>query len=218
MIILYKLALPVPVVKNAAGLQCGMPRVSQEHRDKRRRQILDAATVCFARKGFHGTSMPDIFAESGLSSGAVYGYFPGKQAIIEELLGSAMRPVLGALRDAAEAEPPLRVPEIIDLIHREMVTVLDTDEATSLIVQFWAESMRIAQIRDSQRKDVIELHEALLTLLRRLQPGKRIGSGSAWALISLGLGTFISQTVLRTNSVPTATLVEQLRLVLSEPE
>ncbi|WP_091628856.1 TetR/AcrR family transcriptional regulator [Amycolatopsis saalfeldensis] len=195
-----------------------MPRVSQEHRDKRRRQILDAATLCFARKGFHATSMPDIFAEVGLSSGAVYGYFRSKQAIIEALLDSAMRPVLAALHDAAEVEPPLRVPEIIDVIHREMATVLDTDEATSLIVQFWAESIRVPQIRDSQRHDVIQLHDALLTLLGRLQPGRRVSSDSAWALIALGLGTFISQTVLRTNSLPTATLVDQLRVVLSEPE
>lgn len=193
-----------------------MPRVTQEHRDGRRRQILDAATMCFARKGFHATSMPDIFAEVGLSSGAVYRYFPSKQAIIEELLGTAMRPVLAALRDAAEAEPPLQVSEIIDLIHRAMTTALNSDEATSLLVQFWAESMRVPQIRNSQRKDVIELHDALLILLARLHPDRPISSDSAWALIALSMGTFISQTVLKTNSSPTATLVAELRLVLSE--
>lgn len=206
----------MPVVKTAAGLHFGVPRVTQEHLDSRRRQILDAAAVCFARKGFHATSMPDIFAEVGLSSGAVYRYFPSKQAIIEELLHSVMRPVLHALCDAAETEPPLKVPEIIDLIHREMTTVLDSDDATSLIVQFWAESMRAPQIRDSQRHDVIELHDALLTLLSRLHPASRISSDSVWALIALSMGTFISQTVLKTNSLPTATLVRELHLLLSE--
>jgi hypothetical protein len=128
-----------------------------------------------------------------------------------------MRPVLVALRDAAEVEPPLPVPEIIDLIHREMITVLDFDDATSLILQFWAESMRVSQIRESQRQDVIDLHDALLTLLGRLHPDASISADSAWALIALGLGTFISQTVLKTNSLPTATLVDELRLLLSEP-
>ena len=193
-----------------------MPRVTQEHLDNRRRQILDAATVCFARKGFHATSMPDIFGEVGLSAGAIYRYFPSKQAIIEELLHSVMRPVLDALHAATEAEPPLTVPEIVDLIHREMITVLSTDDATSLVVQFWAESMRVPGIRSSQRQDAIELHDALLTLLRRLRPGRRISSDSAWSLIALSLGTFISQTVLKTNSVPTATLVDELRLLLAE--
>jgi AcrR family transcriptional regulator len=193
-----------------------MPRVTQEHLDNRRRQILDAATVCFARKGFHATSMPDIFGEVGLSAGAIYRYFPSKQAIIEELLHSVMRPVLDALHAATEAEPPLAVPQIMDLIHREMITVLSTDDATSLVVQFWAESMRVPEIRSSQRQDVIELHDALLTLLRRLRPGRRISSDSAWSLIALSLGTFISQTVLKTNAIPTATLVDELRLLLAE--
>jgi hypothetical protein len=60
--------------------------------------------------------------------------------------------------------------------------------------------------------------DALLTLLGRLRPGAQVGSDSAWALIALGLGTFISQTVLKTNSLPTATLVEELRLLLSESD
>ncbi|HEX3781224.1 MAG TPA: TetR/AcrR family transcriptional regulator [Pseudonocardiaceae bacterium] len=193
-----------------------MPRVTQEHLDARRQQILDAAALCFARKGFHGTSMPDIFTEANLSAGAIYRYFPSKQAIIEELLDSVMRPVLDALHAAAHAEPPLTVPGILDLIHGEMITALDTDESTSLIVQFWAESMRVAEIRSSQQRDVAELHDALLTLLRRLHPGRRIRSNSAWALIALGMGTFISQTVLKTNSVPTATLVGELGHLLAE--
>ncbi|MFF1820104.1 TetR/AcrR family transcriptional regulator [Kribbella sp. NPDC058245] len=193
-----------------------MPRITQEYRDRRRREILDAAAICFARKGFHATSMPDIFAESGFSSGAVYKYFSGKQAIIDELLGSAMRPVLAALGDATDAEPPLQVPEIIDLIHSAMTTALDSEDATSLLVQFWAESMRVPQIQDSQRHDAIELHDALLILLGRLHPGRQISSDGAWALIALGMGTFISQTVLKTNTSPTATLVAELRLLLSE--
>jgi AcrR family transcriptional regulator len=49
-----------------------MPKVSQEHLERRRQQILEAATECFARQGFRGTSMQDIFDASGLSAGAVY--------------------------------------------------------------------------------------------------------------------------------------------------
>ena len=54
-----------------------MPKVSDAHRAARRRQILDAARRRFVRNGFHATSMQDIFAEAGLSAGAVYRYFPG---------------------------------------------------------------------------------------------------------------------------------------------
>ncbi|RJQ75640.1 TetR/AcrR family transcriptional regulator [Pseudonocardiaceae bacterium YIM PH 21723] len=191
-----------------------MPRVSQEYLDTRRRQILDAAAVCFARDGFHATSMPDIFTEAGLSAGAVYRYFPSKQAIFDALMGSAMHPVHQALRDAAKLEPPLQIPEIIDLIHREMITSLNTENATSLLVQFWAEAMRAPRIREAQQQGIAELHELLLVLLQRLRPDEEIGPDRAWALIALSQGTFISQTVLRANTLSTESLVNELRLLL----
>ena len=59
-----------------------MPKVSQQHLDARRQQIVDAARARFARHGFAGTSMTDIIAESGLSNGAIYRYFTSKEQII----------------------------------------------------------------------------------------------------------------------------------------
>jgi hypothetical protein len=76
--------------------------------------------------------------------------------------------------------------------------------------------VRVTQIRNAQRHDVAELHDALLTLLGRLHPERRIISDSAGALIALSLGTCTSQTVLKTNTLPTATLVDELLLLLSE--
>src|SRR5690242_15007919 len=60
-----------------------MPKVSEQHMEARRQQIIDAAYRCFARKGFHQTTMRDIYEEAGLSPGAVYHYFSSKADIIE---------------------------------------------------------------------------------------------------------------------------------------
>src|SRR2546421_4233552 len=62
-----------------------MPKVSDEHMEGRRRQIIDAAIACFARDGFHRATMQDICAEAGLSPGAIYRHFPGKDAIVEAI-------------------------------------------------------------------------------------------------------------------------------------
>src|SRR5262245_61481143 len=78
-----------------------MPKVSQEHLDRRRQQILDAAGGCFARQGFHATSMQDIFAAAGLSAGAVYRYFPTKTGLIREIAVQALAQALPALDRAA---------------------------------------------------------------------------------------------------------------------
>jgi TetR/AcrR family transcriptional regulator, repressor for uid operon len=58
-----------------------LPRVAQRQSD-RRVEILEAAQRCFARNGFHSTSMQQICAEAGMSPGNLYRYFPSKEAII----------------------------------------------------------------------------------------------------------------------------------------
>jgi len=59
------------------------PKVSEEHKQARREQIINAAIDCFIRNGIHKTSMRDICQESGLSVGAVYLHFKSKEEIIE---------------------------------------------------------------------------------------------------------------------------------------
>lgn len=53
--------------------------------DLRRAQILQAARLCFAEAGFHGASMHQICAAAKMSPGALYRYFPSKEAIIEAI-------------------------------------------------------------------------------------------------------------------------------------
>ena len=68
-----------------------VPRISQRHADARRRQILTAARICFTRDGLTRTTMQDIFRESGLSPGAVYTYFYGKDEIVREVAEEALQ-------------------------------------------------------------------------------------------------------------------------------
>jgi AcrR family transcriptional regulator len=59
-----------------------MPRLKPDTQRARREHILDAAERCFARAGFHATSMQDICREAGVSAGALYIYFASKEALI----------------------------------------------------------------------------------------------------------------------------------------
>lgn len=52
----------------------------------RREEILRTAASLFARNGFHGVSIDDLGAAVGLSGPALYRYFPGKEAILAEML------------------------------------------------------------------------------------------------------------------------------------
>ncbi|MGW3988715.1 TetR/AcrR family transcriptional regulator [Streptomyces sp. NPDC004830] len=125
-----------------------MARVSQEHLDARRRQILDGAALCFARNGFHATSMQDVLKEVDLSAGAVYRYFSGK----EELIGAIVTEVLGSVRDAfeeaARQTPPPPPDELVASVlgrtlgARESLVVDGKPAFPRLVIQVWTETLR----------------------------------------------------------------------------
>jgi AcrR family transcriptional regulator len=64
------------------------PKVSEEHKQSRRKEILNAAKRVFARKGYERSTMKDIVEEVGMSRGGVYMYFSSTEdmmlALIEE--------------------------------------------------------------------------------------------------------------------------------------
>lgn len=62
-----------------------MPKLKPDTQKARRERVLDAAEQCFARAGFHRTTMHDICREAGVSPGALYVYFASKEDLIAGL-------------------------------------------------------------------------------------------------------------------------------------
>lgn len=58
-----------------------MPKVSQDHLDARRRQILDGARICFARHGYEGATVRRLEETIGLSRGAIFHHFKDKESL-----------------------------------------------------------------------------------------------------------------------------------------
>ncbi|MBI4920695.1 MAG: TetR/AcrR family transcriptional regulator [Devosia nanyangense] len=56
-------------------------------------EVLDAALALFVEKGFAASRVEDIATRAGLSKGAVYLYFPSKEAILEGLVRRAVLPI-----------------------------------------------------------------------------------------------------------------------------
>lgn len=69
----------------ARGDHRQMPKLKPDTQRARRENILDAALHCFARGGFHATTMQDICKEASVSPGAVYVYFASKEDLIAGL-------------------------------------------------------------------------------------------------------------------------------------
>jgi TetR/AcrR family transcriptional regulator, transcriptional repressor of aconitase len=58
-----------------------MPRVSQDHLEARRRQILDGSRTCFARHGYEGATVRRLEDATGLSRGAIFHHFKDKESL-----------------------------------------------------------------------------------------------------------------------------------------
>jgi AcrR family transcriptional regulator len=62
-----------------------VPKVSDQHLEARREQILEGARRTFARHGYEGATVSRLEEEIGLSRGAIFNYFPDKWSLFFEL-------------------------------------------------------------------------------------------------------------------------------------
>jgi TetR/AcrR family transcriptional regulator, transcriptional repressor of aconitase len=62
-----------------------MPKVTQEHLDARRAEIIDGARRAFAELGYEGATVARLEEATGLSRGAIFHYFENKNDLFVEL-------------------------------------------------------------------------------------------------------------------------------------
>jgi AcrR family transcriptional regulator len=150
-----------------------MPRVSAAYLARRRAHVLDAAARCFAREGFHRTTMQHIVREARLSPGALYRYFASKEDMVaaiaserhgaERALFEAMDGRDGALEAVAE-------------LSRAFLGRLGRPEEREwrrVTVQLWGEALRNPRVMEVVRAG---LDAPLRRLAARLRQGQRDGS------------------------------------------
>ena len=63
-----------------------MPKVTDEHKQRRREEILEGAQRAFARHGYEGATVARLEEEIGLSRGAIFNYFASKEALFVALV------------------------------------------------------------------------------------------------------------------------------------
>jgi len=65
-----------------------VPKIAKDRIEENQRRIMAAALKLFTKQGFHGTNIREIAEKVGVSTGAIYTYFPSKEAIFEGLVRS----------------------------------------------------------------------------------------------------------------------------------
>lgn len=147
-----------------------MPRLKPDIQRQRREHILDAAERCFARSGFHRTTMQDICKEAGVSPGGLYLYFDGKEALIAGIAErdrAAFQSRFEALATTEDFMGALKV----------MADQYMLDEPAHkrlLCVEIGIEATRNVQVGEIYRSVDTLVHESFEALFRRLQEEGRI--------------------------------------------
>jgi TetR/AcrR family transcriptional regulator, transcriptional repressor of aconitase len=156
-----------------------MPRVSEAHLERRREQILSAAVRCFARQGFHRTTMQDIVRQAELSPGAIYRYFAAKEDIIAAIAARrhvSERAMLAEASGGGDLREGLR-----RLAAAFLGRLSDPREQRwrRVTVQLWGEALRNPSVMGVVREGLEGPLAALARLVRRGQKEGRLPAGLA---------------------------------------
>ncbi|MGW7427406.1 SACE_7040 family transcriptional regulator [Streptomyces sp. NPDC054813] len=136
----------------------------------RREQILKEAARLFAERGFHGVGVDEIGAAVGISGPGLYRHFPGKDAMLAELLvGISGQLLTGAKRRLAEADGQTAPSAVLDsLIEGHIDFALDDRPLITL------HDRELDRLRDTDRKLVRQLQrqyvELWVEVLREVYP------------------------------------------------
>jgi AcrR family transcriptional regulator len=152
----------------------------------RREQILGVAAQLFARHGYHGVSMADLGAAVGISGPALYRHFPGKDALLSEMLVDISERLLaGGEALAAAVEEPHALLERLVAFQAEFAT----REPELIVVQ----DRDLANLPTAARNKVRKLQrtyvEIWVAALRRARPDysemeARIAAHAAFGLLN----------------------------------
>ena len=140
--------------------------IQTEIAEERKRQILEAAEVCFARRGFHGATMPEICAEAKLSPGTVYRYFRSKDDLIEALVEQDRADSLELIAFIGRAgDIPTAIGHAVD----EALAAVDDPAAAAVYLEVGAEAARNPRVAAIVRRHDESVTGALADLLHRGQ-------------------------------------------------
>lgn len=147
-----------------------MPKLTESKQEERRTRILDAAEVCFARQGFHRTTMQDICREAGVSAGALYLYFTSKEALIEGFSARERAQVLAAFATAGDT------PDFTQsLVHLMQECILVKPRHKSILwLELGAEATRNEAVAATQQSCEQQIRAALTEVLAKAEREGRI--------------------------------------------
>jgi len=130
----------------------------------RKSQILDAASVVFARLGFAPARMDDVASESGLSKGALYLYFRSKDELIDALVGRMVDLETRRLAEirSSEGTASERLARFVAYYVAELERIAPL---APIVMEVYARAMRHRMVREVMQRYLVGFRAELAALV-----------------------------------------------------
>lgn len=141
--------------RGGAGGSSGPAAVSNraERAAERRQAIVEAALQEFVARGFTATRLDDIAKRAGVAKGTIYLHFKDKESMFEELIRTAIVPLVGRI-----ISPPPIGASIRDTVEHVALTFIQeivTTPRADIVRLIIAEGARFPDIADFYYREVI---------------------------------------------------------------
>lgn len=125
-------------------------------------RILEAATVCFGRGGYHATSLRQIAEEAGVSKALIHYHFESKEALLLELESHLYREVAEQVGRIAVAQEP-GIETAMEALDRLAVSMVRFAPLVPVFVELGSVALRRDDLHDRVRSFLLEAQELIVT-------------------------------------------------------
>jgi AcrR family transcriptional regulator len=140
-----------PVLPQAEAAGPGSGRAARAA--KRRQAIIDAALDEFISRGFTATRLDDVAKRAGVAKGTIYVHFKDKETLFQELIRTALVPLIGRL--AAPPPPGGSVRAALESFAQTFAEEVVSTRRGDIIRLIVAEGARFPSIADFYYREVV---------------------------------------------------------------
>jgi AcrR family transcriptional regulator len=140
-----------PALPKAAPLKSPSSRAARAA--ERREAIMEAALDEFIARGFTATRLDDVAKRAGVAKGTIYLHFKDKEALFEELIRTAIVPLIGRL--ASPPPPGASVRGALEGFARTFIQEVACTRRGDIVRLIVAEGPRFPGIADFYYREVI---------------------------------------------------------------
>ncbi|KAF0117146.1 MAG: TetR family transcriptional regulator [Hyphomonadaceae bacterium] len=143
-----------------------MRTVNPQKVEIRKREIVEAAKICFEQRGFHSTTMAEICAKASISPGALYRYFDSKESIIAAMAEDDQFRAMQSFKSAlSEIQNGADFFQTMDKLLDDVVTNYCTKEQGAMAAELISEAMRNPIFAESCSRAYMDLHSHFCAIL-----------------------------------------------------